>query len=126
MEKINLKKLNIYCLYNKVTDVYDSFMLSNTDEEAIDYFLNQIANTAFEFANNADNMNYNRLFTGLKDTLFMRLSTFDEENGVFLQDKAVLIDYITSESIEGYIKAKFDLKNKFMDLVPKTDKSGDK
>lgn len=126
MEKINLKKLNIYCLYNKVTDVYDSFMLSNTDEEAIDYFLNQIANTAFEFANNADNMNYNRLFSGLKDTLFMRLSTFDEENGVFLQDKAVLIDYISSESIERYIKAKFDLKNKFIDLVPKTEESGDK
>lgn len=122
MENKFVKKLSIYCLYDKETQKYDSFMISFNDEEAKNYFLDQTASVAFDLANKADSANYNRLFSSLKTTCFMRLATFNDLSGEFENEKVVLLDNITDESIEGYIKYKFELKNKFMDLVPNKEK----
>ena len=122
MENKFVKKLSIYCLYDKETQKYDSFMYSFNDEEAKNYFLDQTANVAFELANKADTPNYNRLFSSLKTTCLMRLATFNELSGEFENEKVVLLDMISEEAIENYVRMKFDLKNKFMDLVPVKDK----
>lgn len=117
MEKLN-KKLGIYCLLNKETEKYDTFMMSYSDEEARDYFLDQTSNVAFELANKADTVNYNKLFNSLKDTCLLRVAVFNEETGSFDNEQVVLLDLITKESIEDFIKAKFELQNKFKDIVP--------
>ena len=122
MENKFVKKLSIYCLYDKETNVYDSFMYSYNDEEAKNFFLDNTATVAFELANKADTTNYNKLFSNLKTTCLMRLASFDDQKGEFINEKVVLIDYIDGESIENYVRAKFDLKNKFMDLVPNNEK----
>lgn len=117
MEKLN-KKLGIYCLLNKETEKYDTFMMSYSDEEARDYFLDQTSNVAFELANKADTVNYNKLFNSLKDTCLLRVAQFNEEKGAFDNEQVVLLDLITRESIEDFIKAKFELQNKFKDIIP--------
>ena len=119
----DLKKvLGIYCLYDKETYKYDTFMYSYSDEEAKNYFLDQTAHAAFDLANKADNINYNRLMNNLKTTCLMRLATFDDEKGLFVNEQVILIDYISEESIENYVKLKFELSNKFKALVPNIKK----
>lgn len=122
MESKFEKRLAIYCLYDKETEKFDSYMMAFNDDEAKNHFLDQTAQIAFELASKADTVNYNRLFSSLKTTCFMRLATFDDVTGVFTNEKIVLLDNITDDAIENYIKLKFDLKNKFMDLVPNKEK----
>lgn len=118
MEKIE-RKLGIYCLFDKVTEKYDSFIIGFDDEETKNYFLDETARVAFELAQKGDSTGYNKLFSQLKDSCLLRICTFNDETGAFINDKICLLDYITAESIEGFIRAKFELKNKFQDLVPK-------
>lgn len=121
MEKLE-KKLGIYCLFNKETEKYDTFSMSYSDDEAKDYFLDQLSSVAYELASKADTVGYNKLFRNFKDTCFMRLATFDETNGVFINEAVVLIDVIEKSSISSFIKAKFALKNEFSDVMPKDEK----
>ena len=122
MENKFEKKLGIYCLFNKETKKYDTFMLSNSDQEAVDYFLDQVAATAYDLANKADTLNYNKLFSNLKYTCLMRVATFNSVAGSFDNEQICLIDLIEPTTIENYIKAKFELQNKFKDLVPNKEK----
>lgn len=125
MEKFE-KKLAIYCLFDKETEKYDSFTMSYSDEEARDWFLDQLSHVAFDLASKADTLNYNKLFENLKSSCFIRLAIFDEIKGIFNNEQVVLIDYIEKSVIENLVKFKIDLASKFKDikLSPNEKKEG--
>lgn len=113
MENNIEKNLGIYCLYNKETKVYDSFMMSFDDVEAKDFYIEQIALLAHDLADKGDNKHYDQLISRLTDSCIMRLAIFDKVKGCFNNEQVVLIDYIQEQNIIDFYKSREDLQTKF-------------
>lgn len=114
MKENNIERImGIYCLFNKETKVYDSFMISFDDSEAKDFYVEQIALIAHDLASKGDTKRYDQLVSRFTESCVMRLATFDKVLGVFNNEQVVLLDYISEQNIIDYFNARDELQTKF-------------
>lgn len=110
----DLKKvMGVYSLLNKQTNQYECFLTSFDDKEAVDFYLDELSNIAIHLSSSGDDKKYNTFVSRLSDSCVLRLATFNDELGSFENEKVVLLDYFTEDSIIDYVKRKKALKAKF-------------
>ena len=115
------KVMGIYCLYDKETGVYDSFIISFDDLEAKDYFVSNIALIAKDLSESGNVKNYNTFMSRLTNSCVMRLATFDKANGSFINEQVVLVDYIQEKDLIDFYKAHDELQHKFKKVSDDVD-----
>lgn len=107
------KVMGFYALLNKQTNQYECFMTSFDDKEAVDFYLAQLADIAINLSDAGEVEKYNTFISRLTDSCVLRLATFNDELGSFVNEKVILLDYFTEDSIIQYVNNKKALKSKF-------------
>lgn len=107
------KVMGFYALLNKQTNQYECFTTSFDDKEAVDFYMAQLADIAINLSDAGEVEKYNTFISRLTDSCVLRLATFNDELGCFENEKVILLDYFTEDSIIQYVNNKKALKSKF-------------
>lgn len=100
MEKLE-KILKVYCLYDKEINVYECFMTSFADTDALDSYFDLFRNMIFAHDSEDDLSKINEKF---KNTCIVKLADFDNLKGEFINDKNILVDYFDIQIVKNYFK----------------------
>lgn len=92
MENKIEKKLTMYSLFDKNTEIYDGLVMGFDDKATIDYYLSQFKSIILSFDDDKFIEYKNKFIDKLKSSCIYSLGYFDNLKGEFVNEKKVLVD----------------------------------